>query len=60
MNLKTFNTPVKVKLFESPGKAGGLPILITERKRSNFDLLFLRKPGGDSDLPTMGFYLFLW
>jgi hypothetical protein len=26
--LKTFNTPVKVKLFESPGKAGGLPILI--------------------------------
>jgi radical SAM superfamily enzyme YgiQ (UPF0313 family) len=26
--MKTFNTPLKVKLFESPGKAGGLPILI--------------------------------
>jgi TRAP-type C4-dicarboxylate transport system permease small subunit len=28
--LKTFNTPVKVKLVKSSGKAGGLPILITE------------------------------
>jgi transposase len=27
--LKAFNTPVKVKLFKPPGKAGGLPILIT-------------------------------
>jgi hypothetical protein len=25
--LKTFNTPAKVKLFGSPGKAGGLPII---------------------------------
>jgi hypothetical protein len=29
INLETFNAPVKAKLFKPPGKAGGLPIVIT-------------------------------
>jgi hypothetical protein len=30
VNLKTFDTPAKVKLFESPGKSGGLAIVFTK------------------------------
>jgi hypothetical protein len=29
---ENFNTPVKVKPFESPGNAGGLPILILSER----------------------------
>jgi uncharacterized protein YegP (UPF0339 family) len=38
INLKTFNTPVKVKLFESPGKVGGLPILIKRKSEKQFHM----------------------